>query len=206
MLHLAMRESNYRDANKQRQIISDELSEKNIKSLTKFSLVFDLLGLNNQNEIRQFSSCYSDSQSSADQSAFILYNLARLNAILEKFETLKKEGKPKLRTRFIWIDSKCIVLKGTFKREMPLISELNFFALIKSEYEKEICEKFLFKFEALVDEILASVIQLPGGSLQSKVNTSKVIKFLSDLSIAFSKYYSKIHVLEVENIQVAWNI
>lgn len=84
LFHIKSREKYFRDSSEQRNLMTDDLNEFNIKNLTKFSLIFDLLCLNHQNDIKNLKVPDTD-ETWSNQSSFILYNCARLNAILEKF-------------------------------------------------------------------------------------------------------------------------
>ena len=197
------REKYFQHAAEQRQMISSELNKFNVDNLTLFSIVFDLLGTNHQNDLNKLklaeflrieSMCkvHQDDQDSSDdedrscfkaceQSSFILYNCARLNTIIEKFQSLVK--------------------KGVYK-EISSIEEFNFYSLLKSDYEKKLCEEYLFKFEAiLVDMNKVICLDQSQNVLSIKINTARLLKFLSEFCNQFSKYYSKVQILEVIFIQ-----
>ena len=75
-------------------MIPDELCQKNILNLAKFSLVFDLLCLKHQNDVKKLKILdeICDESVASEHSSFILYNCARLNAILDKFQNLVNQG------------------------------------------------------------------------------------------------------------------
>jgi hypothetical protein len=82
---------------------------------------------------------------------------------------------------------------------MPLINDINYFLQLNSDFEKKLCQDFLFKYESIYDELHESLNldnALSHKSLQVKLNITKLFKFLVDLSNLVSKYYSKIHILE----------
>lgn len=92
--HIDSREKFFRDSAKQRNLVSDNLSEKNIKNFTKFSLVFDLLITNHSNDIKKFKIMPENADDClSEHSSFILYNCARIKAILDKFQNLVNQGK-----------------------------------------------------------------------------------------------------------------
>jgi hypothetical protein len=116
ILNYEMRKKYFEYAAKQRQMISNDLNQSNVNNLTLFSIVFDLFSANHQNDVSKFklagfykvealseqnqAECSNDEDEFDDnnlkmceQSSFILYNCARLNAIIEKFQTLVKKGK-----------------------------------------------------------------------------------------------------------------
>ncbi|CAF0781654.1 unnamed protein product [Brachionus calyciflorus] len=179
--HYRSRKEFFKYSAEQRQMTPEELSEANIENLTLFSIIFDLFNTNHQIDIKKFKYIdlsqmeLDDKVKLGEQSSFILYNCARISAIFDKFDTYVKQG------RF---------------NELPKIDDLDFFTLLKTDYEKKICSQFLFKFESIMDEIYDSLNQIKDSSLQIKINISKLFSFMSDLINQFSKYYSKIHILE----------
>lgn len=92
---IQLREKYFRNSAKQRNLISDEKSELNICNFTKFSLTYDILSLAHHNDVKRLDafSNLAENESQGDQSSFILYNCARLHAIIEKFENLQANGK-----------------------------------------------------------------------------------------------------------------
>lgn len=101
------REKYFRFAAEQRQKISNEsIYEENIKNLTLFSIVYDLLNTKHQNDVNKFKvvdtaqlntelNDFDDLDQElklSEQSSFILYNCARLNAIIEKYDSNIKNG------------------------------------------------------------------------------------------------------------------
>ena len=90
----SQREAYFREAAIQRQMIPDEnLVESNLESLSLFSIVYDLLGTGHHKDVKLNAIENSELAKMNEQSAFVLYNCARLNAILEKFNTRIKQGK-----------------------------------------------------------------------------------------------------------------
>lgn len=174
-----LRERYFKYSAEQRQLLPDEFNSSNMRHLTQFSFSFDLLSSTLQGDLTKFklaefaqTEC-GDGLKLCEQSSFILYNCARLNAIIEKFDSL--------------------VQRGVYEK-LPDASSLDFDTLLKTDSERKlICDQLLFK----LDSILIDLINLDTGySMLSKVNVSRLIKFACDLSAQFSKYYSKIHILE----------
>ena len=52
----------------------------------------------------------------------------------------------------------------------------------------------------MMDDLKQEPLEVATGSLKKKINTPKLFRFMSDLSNLFSRYYSKVHVLEVSHI------
>ena len=74
---------------------------------------------------------------------------------------------------------------------------LNFAALLKTDYERELCDKFIFKYDALLQDLHRSLVDANSAQLQLHVPCQRVCSFLFDMTNLFSKYYSKIHIMEV---------
>lgn len=92
-----LREKYFRHSAEQRQVISDDLSSQNVKMFTLFSIIFDLLASHLHVDVRKFPiiellDLDESNVKFCEQSSFILYNCARLSAILEKFKSLTKQG------------------------------------------------------------------------------------------------------------------
>ena len=73
--------------------------------------------------------------------------------------------------------------------------------MLRSDFEKKICNNYLFAYGNILDELKEAILSPNTKSLQTKLNTPKIFRFLSDLSNQFSKYYSKVHVLEVRLLE-----
>jgi arginyl-tRNA synthetase len=182
-----MRERYFKYSAEQRQIISDELADQNIRSLTLFSFYFDLFSSSHQTDIKNFKvidldqlDLNNDLVKSNEQSSFILYNCARINCIIEKFEKLHEQG--------------------VYKSQLPDIDLLDFKLLLRNEFEKKLCVDFLLKYDALMSQLNQSLeIKSQNQTIHSKVCLNRLLSFLVDLSNYFSKYYTKIHILEVKS-------
>ena len=85
---------------------------------------------------------------------------------------------------------------------MPSVNEINYYLMLNTDFEKKLCQEFLFKYESLFDELGQQLNANPvGESIQVKLNITKLFKYLVDLTNLVSKYYSKIHILEDPKIQ-----
>lgn len=101
LFHYELRDKYFRYSAEQRQMIGDkDLIQSKIESLTLFSIIYDLFGINHQLDIKKLPTinvaniCDNDNTLKfSEQSSFVLYNCARLSAILEKFRTRVKQGK-----------------------------------------------------------------------------------------------------------------
>jgi hypothetical protein len=81
--------------------------------------------------------------------------------------------------------------------EVKDLDALNFHALLKSDYERKLCEHYIFKFESILLGIHRSIaLDESQSSLQLRINTASLLKLLIEMSNHFSKLYSKVHILE----------
>jgi hypothetical protein len=191
MYHYLLRERYFRHRVEQRRKLSMQLSEINIKNLSVFSIVYALLSVHHQSEIGSLKCVESSERGDQDESdeeenerressepsSFILYNCARLNALIDKYERLKDEG--------------------AYGRRSS--DQFDFAALLTHEMEKKLCEKFLFEYDTLMDDIRKSITldeENVSSLVNLRVNVNKLCRFLIELSTTFSKYYSKVHVIE----------
>ena len=90
-----------------------------------------------------------------------------------------------------------ILLKGVYK-SLPAFESLNFYALLKNDMERKICDDYVFKYEAYLNEIVEKVCNEKSENLKLNLGITKIFKILVDISNLFSKYYSKVHILEVK--------
>ncbi|XP_063604778.1 uncharacterized protein LOC134780159 isoform X1 [Penaeus indicus] len=102
------------------------------------------------------------------ESAFILYNYARLCTIFQSFEESVSEGEiPPL----------------------PDIEEVDF-ALLRNDEEWQLVWGYIFHFPDIIEENAVEILKGSG-----KFRTVAVTKFLSSFSHRVSEYYSRYHVL-----------
>ncbi|RNA17721.1 DALR anticodon-binding domain-containing, partial [Brachionus plicatilis] len=179
--HYECRQKFFKYSAEQRQMMSEQICEVNIQNLTLFSLVYDMFNSNHQTDIKKFKCIdlekikIDENQKLGEQSSFILYNCARISAILDKFYSN--------------------VDQGLFEK-LKNTDDLDFYNLLKTNYERKICSNFLFKCESIFDEIYQSLTISGKNSVQIRINISKLLCFTNDLFNHFSKYYSKIRIIE----------
>jgi len=94
LFQLDAKEKQFRYSAEQRNLISDAKSEFNIANFTKFSITYEMLCLGVHNDIKRMDIFDKTSQTEprSDPSSFILYNCARLHAIIEKFKNIQNTG------------------------------------------------------------------------------------------------------------------
>ena len=77
---------------------------------------------------------------------------------------------------------------------------LDFAKFLKNEFERKLCLKYLFEYEKLFESFKISLFSDLGSEehqLVAKLNMDKHLRHLNEMIYLFSKYYSKVHVLEV---------
>ena len=128
------REEYFRIVSNQRQIVSDSLNETNIHLLTRCSIVFDMLSTHYAHDINKFKPIDTSEMKANnsdlkefEESSFVVYSCARINAILEKFASM--------------------IEQGIYKEPLPDMDQLNFYALLKHDLEKKLCHEYLFKYD-----------------------------------------------------------
>ena len=170
---LKLKEKFFQESTAQRKALSNELCEANVRLLTLCSITFDLLKVSPSNDIKLQTNNFANEH----DSSFLLYNCARISAILNKFNYL--------------------IAQGVYP-VLPEIETINFEDSLKHALEKRLCNEFLFKFEDQLKELKLNLIDIAKFErLQLKFNIHKLCRFLFDFSKLFSSYYSKIKVLEV---------
>lgn len=90
-----LREKYFRYAAEQRQMIDDvDVIDSNLDSLNHFSIVYDLLATQHHKDVKlsEIEIEKIPEIKIGDQASFVLYNCARLNAILDKFQSRVKQG------------------------------------------------------------------------------------------------------------------
>ena len=76
------------------------------------------------------------------------------------------------------------------------MENLNFHELLSSEMERSLCEKHLFKLGSSIKDLNNS-IRNDHHELEIRLGLAQLVRFSAELSNSFSKYYSKVHILEV---------
>ncbi|XP_020651092.3 DALR anticodon-binding domain-containing protein 3 isoform X1 [Pogona vitticeps] len=149
----------------------DDTWTETISILTSASIRFEILGTTHRNQVLLDVKETSVSTKGTKSGAFVMYNCARLATL---FETYKKAAEQGLYPAF------------------PPPSELNYSSL-REEGE------WLLLFNGLLPfhEVLSQAVQLPvtSGGLRITTNTEAICKFLVQLSMDFSSYYNRVHIL-----------
>ena len=73
--------------------------------------------------------------------------------------------------------------------------------MLSTDFELNLCEKYLFKYDEIIQDLIKCLDDTNSNlSLQINIKLVKLFKFLEETAHQFSKYYSKVHVLEVISI------
>ncbi|XP_025032260.1 DALR anticodon-binding domain-containing protein 3, partial [Python bivittatus] len=142
-----------------------------ISVLTSAAIRFEMLSTVHQNQVFLDVEESSTSLKGTKSGAFVMYNCARLATLFETYQRSVEQG-----------------LYPVF----PQPSELNYSSL-REEGEWLLLFNSILPFQ----EVLAQVTQLllPSGGLRIRVGTEAICKFLIQLSMDFSSYYNRVHIL-----------
>ncbi|XP_015277609.1 PREDICTED: DALR anticodon-binding domain-containing protein 3 [Gekko japonicus] len=149
----------------------DEAWTETISVLTSAAIRFEMLSTAHRNQILLDLEEPCISTKGTKSGTFVMYNCARLATL---FETYQREAEQGVYPAF------------------PLPSELNYSSL-REEGEWLLLFNGVLPFQ----EVLSQVIQLPISSsgIGISASTEAVCKFLIQLSMDFSSYYNRVHIL-----------
>ncbi|XP_077181046.1 DALR anticodon-binding domain-containing protein 3 isoform X2 [Paroedura picta] len=149
----------------------DEAWTETISVLTSAAIRFEMLSTAHQNQILLDLEEAGISTKGTKSGAFVMYNCARLATL---FETYQREAEQGVYPAF------------------PLPLELDYSSL-REEGEWLLLFNSILPFQ----EVLSQVIQLPISSSGIRITASPeaVCKFLIQLSMDFSSYYNRVHIL-----------
>ncbi|NXM88522.1 DALD3 protein, partial [Oenanthe oenanthe] len=153
------------------ELAQDEAWTEVIDTLTVAAIRFELLSTAHRSQITLDLENNSISTKGTKSGAFVMYNCARLATLFSAFQRA--------------------VEQGTYP-PLPPVSQLNF-SCLREEGEWLLLFNYLLPFP----EVLQQAAQLPPSSKGIRVtaNTETVCKFLIQLSMDFSSYYNRVHIL-----------
>ncbi|OWK63504.1 DALR anticodon-binding domain-containing protein 3 [Lonchura striata] len=153
------------------ELAQDEAWTEVIDTLTVAAIRFEMLSTAHRSQIILDLENNSISTKGTKSGAFVMYNCARLATLFKTFQRA--------------------VEQGTYP-PLPPVSELNF-SCLREEGEWLLLFNYLLPFP----EVLQQAAQLPMSSkgIRITANTEAVCKFLIQLSMDFSSYYNRVHVL-----------
>ncbi|NXM69139.1 DALD3 protein, partial [Serilophus lunatus] len=153
------------------ELAQDEAWTEVIDTLTVAAIRFEMLSTAHRSQITLDLENSSISTKGTKSGAFVMYNCARLATLFDTFQQAVEQGK---------------------YPPLPPVSELNF-SCLREEGEWLLLFNYLLPFP----EVLQQAAQLPPPSkgIRITANTETVCKFLIQLSMDFSSYYNRVHVL-----------
>ncbi|XP_042655570.1 DALR anticodon-binding domain-containing protein 3 [Tyto alba] len=153
------------------ELAQDEAWTEVIDTLTVAAIRFEMLSTAHRSQITLDLEDSSISTKGTKSGAFVMYNCARLATLFDTYQRA--------------------VERGTYP-PLPPVSELNF-SCLREEGEWLLFFNYLLPFP----EILQQAAQLPAPTkgIRITANTETVCKFLIQLSMDFSSYYNRVHIL-----------
>ncbi|KAM3665640.1 DALR anticodon-binding domain-containing protein 3 [Ammospiza maritima maritima] len=153
------------------ELAQDEAWTEVIDTLTVAAIRFEMLSTAHRSQITLDLENNSISTKGTKSGAFVMYNCARLATLFSTFQRA--------------------VEQGTYP-PLPPVSELNF-SCLREEGEWLLLFNYLLPFP----EVLQQAAQLPPPSkgIRMTASTETVCKFLIQLSMDFSSYYNRVHIL-----------
>ncbi|KFQ69779.1 DALR anticodon-binding domain-containing protein 3, partial [Phaethon lepturus] len=153
------------------ELAQDQAWTEVIDTLTVAAIRFEMLSTAHQSQITLDLEDSSISTKGTKSGAFVMYNCARLATLFDTYQRA--------------------VERGTYP-PLPPASELNF-SCLREEGEWLLLFNYLLPFP----EVLQQAAQLPPSSkgIRITANTETVCKFLIQLSMDFSSYYNRVHIL-----------
>ncbi|KFP10708.1 DALR anticodon-binding domain-containing protein 3, partial [Egretta garzetta] len=160
------------------ELAQDEAWTEVIDTLTVAAIRFEMLSTAHRSQITLDLEDSSISTKGTKSGAFVMYNCARLATLFDTYQRA--------------------VERGTYP-PLPPASEQSFSCLREeASAEKENGEwLLLFNYLLPFPEVLQQAAQLPAPTkgIRITANTETVCKFLIQLSMDFSSYYNRVHIL-----------
>lgn len=153
------------------ELAQDEAWTEVIDTLTVAAIRFEMLSTAHRSQITLDLENSSISTKGTKSGAFVMYNCARLATLFDTFQRA--------------------VEQGTYP-PLPPVSELNF-SCLREEGEWLLLFNYLLPFPEVLQQ--AALLPPPSKGIRITANTETVCKFLIQLSMDFSSYYNRVHVL-----------
>ncbi|NXA98093.1 DALD3 protein, partial [Melanocharis versteri] len=153
------------------ELAQDEAWTEVIDTLTVAAIRFEMLSTAHRSQITLDLENNSISTKGTKSGAFVMYNCARLATLFDTFQRA--------------------VERGTYP-PLPPVSELNF-SCLREEGEWLLLFNYLLPFPEVLQQ--AAQLSPPSRGIRITANTETVCKFLIQLSMDFSSYYNRVHIL-----------
>ncbi|NWR62237.1 DALD3 protein, partial [Bucorvus abyssinicus] len=153
------------------ELAQDEAWTEVIDTLTVAAIRFEMLSTAHRSQITLDLEDSSISTKGTKSGAFVMYNCARLATLFDTYERAVERG---------------------MYPPLPPAPELNY-SCLREEGEWLLLFNYLLPFP----EVLQQAAQLPTSTkgIRITANTETVCKFLIQLSMDFSSYYNRVHIL-----------
>ncbi|NXT60253.1 DALD3 protein, partial [Chaetops frenatus] len=153
------------------ELAQDEAWTEVIDTLTVAAIRFEMLSTAHRSQITLDLENNSISTKGTKSGAFVMYNCARLATLFNTFQQA--------------------VERGTYP-PLPPVSELNF-SCLREEGEWLLLFNYILPFPEVLQQ--AAELPPPSKGIRITANTETVCKFLIQLSMDFSSYYNRVHIL-----------
>ncbi|NXO68448.1 DALD3 protein, partial [Phainopepla nitens] len=153
------------------ELAQDEAWTEVIDTLTVAAIRFEMLSTPHRSQITLDLENSSISTKGTKSGAFVMYNCARLATLFNAFQQA--------------------VERGTYP-PLPPVSDLNF-SCLREEGEWLLLFNYLLPFPEVLQQ--AAQLPLPSKGIRITASTETVCKFLIQLSMDFSSYYNRVHIL-----------
>ncbi|XP_052631562.1 LOW QUALITY PROTEIN: DALR anticodon-binding domain-containing protein 3 [Harpia harpyja] len=153
------------------ELAQDEAWTEVIDTLTVAAIRFEMLSTAHRSQITLDLEDSSISTKGTKSGAFVMYNCARLATLFDTYQRA--------------------VERGTYPA-LPPVSQLNF-SCLREEGEWLLLFNYLLPFPEVLQQ--AAELPTPTKGIRITANTETVCKFLIQLSMDFSSYYNRVHVL-----------
>ncbi|NXT87684.1 DALD3 protein, partial [Anhinga rufa] len=153
------------------ELAQDKAWTEVIDTLTVAAIRFEMLSTAHRSQITLDLENSSISTKGTKSGAFVMYNCARLATLFDTYQRA--------------------VERGTYP-PLPPASELNF-SCLREEGEWLLLFNYLLPFPEVLQQ--AAQLPTPTKGIRITANTETVCKFLIQLSMDFSSYYNRVHVL-----------
>ncbi|NXS67119.1 DALD3 protein, partial [Pandion haliaetus] len=153
------------------ELAQDEAWTEVIDTLTVAAIRFEMLSTAHRSQITLDLEDSSISTKGTKSGAFVMYNCARLATLFDTYQRA--------------------VEQGTYPA-LPPVSELDF-SCLREEGEWLLLFNYLLPFPEVLQQ--AAQLPAPAKGIRITANTETVCKFLIQLSMDFSSYYNRVHVL-----------
>ncbi|XP_069721636.1 DALR anticodon-binding domain-containing protein 3 [Phaenicophaeus curvirostris] len=153
------------------ELAQDEAWTEVIDTLTVAAIRFEMLSTAHRSQITLDLGDSSISTKGTKSGAFVMYNCARLATLFDTYQRA--------------------VERGTYPPPPPA-SELKF-SCLREEGEWLLLFNYLLPFPEVLQQ--AAWLPTPAKGIRITANTEAVCKFLIQLSMDFSSYYNRVHVL-----------